>query len=74
MQYVVLGWAQSVGTVTVGGSLPAGPPHAASWEDRRWDRGHSHSDPQSVQPKVCFLREKHDRRRGEPRTRQMIDR
>lgn len=37
-------------------------------------RGHSHSDPQSVQPKVCSLREKHDRRRGEPETRQMIDR
>lgn len=51
-----LGWVQSVGTVTVGGSLR--PAHLTPQAGRTGDgQRHSHSDPQSVQPKVCSQRE-----------------
>lgn len=52
--YVVLGWAQSVGTVTVG--VPCRLAHLTPQAGRtdEWAEGNSHSDPQSVQTKGVF--------------------
>lgn len=51
-----LGWVQSVGTVTVG--VPLRPAHLTPQAGRTDDgQRHSHSDPQSVQLKVCSQRE-----------------
>lgn len=67
MQYVVLGWAQSVGTVTVG--VPCSwPTSCRKLGGPMMGKGHSHSEPQSVRPaRGCVFSE--TRQQGKTRAK-----